>query len=304
MPPVCPDTNGKSLGSRPNLLLGITASVPPPPASHGTQMNLELPRMPVVSSGLLESLRSWKFSFEALPKTWRNLESQPFNRDIESTSIGHDGIEAHRPLHPLAYSFPHFLCLLRCWGSGTATTVRHWWQHFGSHPCILTLPKQSNADASEKNLAGVERSGHHSIWIVVIFGIHTVCEVALTFAVQESGVAKSGRYYLMCEHQCSGCGRCFNAASSIHLHSPCHLVNLGHLDACSGLDADQRPGAPVRSDYHFLRTAFGGHRFQMVCLVDAEPNHSPPAASTLLCDHSFKHLCESCNPVLPYQDCY
>ena len=75
---------------------------------------------------------------------------------------------------------------------------------------------------------------------------------------QESGVAKSGRYYLMCEHQCSGCGRCFNAASSIHLHSPCHLVNLGHLDACSGLDADQRPGAPVRSDYHFLRTAFGG----------------------------------------------
>ena len=84
------------------------------------------------------------------------------------------------------------------------------------------------------------------------------CEVALTFAVQESGVAKSGRYYLMCEHQCSGCGRCFNAASSIHLHSPCHLVNLGHLDACSGLDADQRPGAPVRSDYHFLRTAFGG----------------------------------------------
>eukprot|EP00435_Cladocopium_sp_Y103_P015227 s2958_g3.t1 len=76
-------------------------------------------------------------------------------------------------------------------------TVRHWWQHFGSHPCILTLPNQSNTDSSEKILACLQRSGHHSIWIVVIFGIHSMCEVALTFAVQESGVVKSGRYDLM-----------------------------------------------------------------------------------------------------------
>jgi len=56
-------------------------------------------------------------------KTVWPMASQPFNRDIESTSIGHDGIEAHRPLHPLADSFPHFLCRLRCWGSGTATNL-------------------------------------------------------------------------------------------------------------------------------------------------------------------------------------
>jgi hypothetical protein len=66
----------------------------------------------------------WLFLAQGeLEKTVWPMASQPFNRDIESTSIGHDGIEAHRPLHPLAYSFPHFLCLLRCWGSGTATNL-------------------------------------------------------------------------------------------------------------------------------------------------------------------------------------
>ena len=49
MPPVWPEIKGNSRGKRPNFVAPMTAKVPPPPDSQGTQMNFELPRIPVVS---------------------------------------------------------------------------------------------------------------------------------------------------------------------------------------------------------------------------------------------------------------
>ena len=85
--------------------------------------------------------------------------------------------------HNVSIIFGHFDLTTACWYFGNSDmpnksrpprTVRHWWQHFGSHPCILTLPNQSNANSSETSLEDLERSGHHSTWIVVIFGIHAM----------------------------------------------------------------------------------------------------------------------------------
>ena len=80
----------------------------------------ELERARLSTSPLL---KIWPFfgSQRMREDSLKPMASQPDNRaDIESTSIGHDGFETLRPLHPLACSF---LCLLCRWGSGTTTNL-------------------------------------------------------------------------------------------------------------------------------------------------------------------------------------
>lgn len=90
-------------------------------------------------------------------------------------SSGHDCVEAHLPLHPLAVGLPGFLRLLRCRRVINVPILCHFGQHLGSHPCLLALPNQSNADASVQTLAVVQRSGHHRVWISFISGLGARC---------------------------------------------------------------------------------------------------------------------------------
>jgi len=58
------------------------------------------------------------------------------------TSPENDGVEAFESLHPLAFGFSHFLCLLRCGLAVSTQTSGHFRQPSGSHPGIPALQNQ------------------------------------------------------------------------------------------------------------------------------------------------------------------